>query len=127
MKRLTGVGILLFLSVTLFSQTPAFITDSLDAYIQRGINQWQIPGLAITIVKDGKVIVKKGYGVLEIGKPDRVDENSLFMIASNSKLFTATSLAKLDFEKKLSLNDKVTKYIPWFTLYDNRTTELVTI
>ena len=116
MRWLTGTGFLLFFSVSLFAQTPSFITDSLDSYIQRGMTQWQIPGLAIAIVKDGKVIVKKGYGVLEIGKPDRVDENTLFMIASNSKLFTATSLAKLDFEKKLSLNDKVTKWIPGFTL-----------
>jgi CubicO group peptidase (beta-lactamase class C family) len=127
MKRLTATGLLLFLSYFLFAQTPSFITDSLDSYIQRGMTKWQIPGLAIAIVKNGKVIVKKGYGVTEIGKPDRVDENTLFMIASNSKLFTATALAKLDFEKKLSLNDKVTQYIPWFTLYDNRTTELVTL
>ncbi|MEJ0101631.1 MAG: serine hydrolase domain-containing protein [Bacteroidota bacterium] len=127
MKWLTGTGFLLFFSVSLFAQTPSFITDSLDSYIERGMKQWQIPGLAIAIIKDGKVIVKKGYGVREIGKPDKVDESTLFIIASNSKLFTATSMAKLDFDKKLSLNDKVTKYIPWFTLYDNKTTELVTL
>ncbi|MGC4038963.1 MAG: serine hydrolase [Chitinophagaceae bacterium] len=127
MKRLIGTGFILFFSVTLFAQTPSFITDSLDSYIERGMKQWQIPGLSIAIVKDGKVVLKKGYGVREIGKPDKVDENTLFIIASNSKLFTGTSMAKLDYEKKLSLNDKVTKYIPWFTLYDNKTTELVTI
>ena len=79
------------------------------------------------MVKDGKVILKKGYGVQEIGKPDKVDENTLFIIASNSKLFTGTSLAKLEYEKKLSLNDKVTKYIPWFRLYDSNSTRMVTI
>src|SRR6266705_612824 len=79
------------------SQTPSFLTDSLDSYIQRGMQQWQIPGLAIAIVKDGQILLMKGYGVREYGKNDKVDENTLFIIASNSKLFTATSIAKLDF------------------------------
>ena len=114
---------------TTFAQTGSnsFVKDSLDKYIERGMQQWQIPGLAIAIVKDGKVIVSKGYGVREFGKPDKVDENTLFIIASNSKLFTGTSLAKLDYEKKLSLNDKVTKYIPWFRLYDSNATDMANI
>jgi CubicO group peptidase (beta-lactamase class C family) len=107
--------------------TPAFIRDSLDSYIQRGMKQWQIPGLAITIVKDGKVVFSKGYGVTELGRTDPVNENTLFIIASNTKLFTGTALAKLDFEKKLSLNDKITKYLPWFRLYDTNSTKLANI
>lgn len=109
------------------AQTPSFITDSLDSYIERGMKQWQIPGLAIAIVKDGKVIVSKGYGVRELGKDDKVDPNTLFIIASNSKLFTGTSVAKLDFEKRLSLNDKVTQHIPWFRLYDSNATNMATV
>lgn len=109
------------------SSPVSFITDSLDSYIERGMKQWQIPGLAIAIVKDGKVIVSKGYGVRELGREDKVDENTLFIIASNSKLFTGTSLAKLEYEKKLSLNDKVTQYIPWFKLYDSSSTRLASI
>jgi len=58
---------------------------------------------------------------------EKVDENTLFMIASNSKLFTGTALAQLEYNKKLSLNDKVTKYFPDFQLYDKNSTELVTI
>ena len=69
------------------AQVPAFLRDSIDSYIERGMKQWQIPGLSIAIVKDGKVIHSKGYGVRELGKPDRVDENTLFIIASNSKLY----------------------------------------
>lgn len=116
-----------FFTVQLSAQTPSFITDSLDSYIQRGMDQWQIPGLAVVIVKDGQVVLMKGYGVREIGKNDKVDENTLFIIASNSKLFTGTSIAKLDLEKKLSLNDKVTKYIPWFKLYDSNATRLANV
>jgi CubicO group peptidase (beta-lactamase class C family) len=108
-------------------KTPRFIIDSLDSYISRGMIQWQIPGLAIAVVKDGKVVLSKGYGVNELGKEVKVDENTLFIIASNSKLFTGTSIAKLDFEKKLSLNDKVTQYIPWFRLYDSNSTRLANV
>lgn len=109
------------------AQNPSFVSDSLDSYIERGMKKWQIPGLSIAIVKDGKVILQKGYGVKELGKDDKVDENTLFIIASNSKLFTGTAVAKLDVEKKLSLNDKVTQYISWFKLYDSNSTRLATV
>jgi CubicO group peptidase (beta-lactamase class C family) len=115
------------LQVAINAQVPHFITDSLDGYIQKGMKDWQIPGLAIAIVKNGKVIAMKGYGERNITTHEKVDENTLFIIASNSKLFTATSLAQLEYDKKLSLNDKITKYFPGFRLYDNNTTELVTI
>lgn len=109
------------------AQSPNFIKDSLDSYIQRGMQLWQIPGLAIVIVKDGKVILRKGYGITEMNMANKVDENTLFIIASNTKLFTGTAIAKLDAEKKLSLNDKVTKYLPWFKLYDTQSTRLANI
>lgn len=126
-KKSALVFLLTFIIKLSVAQTPSFITDSLDKYIERGMQQWQIPGLAIAIVKDGKVLLQKGYGVRDMNKKDKVDENTLFIIASNSKLFTGTALAKLDYEKKLSLDDKVIKYIPWFKLYDSNSTALVTV
>src|SRR5579871_1473689 len=111
----------------LFAQSPSFISDSLDSYILRGMKDWQIPGLAVVIVKDGKVVKLKGYGVKSVNGGEAVDENTLFMIASNTKLFTATALAQLEYDKKLSLDDKVTKYLPDFRLYDTLSTELVSI
>lgn len=118
---------LLFTSASGISQTPSFITDSLDTYIATGLKGWQLPGLAIVIVKDGKVIVSKGYGVKDIDSKQAVNENTLFFIASNSKLFTGTALAQLEYRNKISLNDKVTKYFPDYELYDKTSTELVTI
>jgi CubicO group peptidase (beta-lactamase class C family) len=115
------------------AQSPAsaagarFVADSLDQYIRRGLRQWQIPGLAVVVVKDGKVVVSKGYGVRALGKPEPVDEQTLFLIASNTKLFTGTALAKLEHDKKLSLDDKVTKYLPDFQLYDPVSTQLTTV
>src|SRR5664279_6545468 len=109
------------------STEPAFIVDSLDHYIQKGLKDWNLPGLSVVIVKDGKVIWMKGYGVRDIETRKPVDENTLFMIASNTKLFTASSLALLETQKKISLDDPITKYFPSYRLYNGTTTQLVTI
>ncbi|HTE12223.1 MAG TPA: serine hydrolase, partial [Chitinophagaceae bacterium] len=100
---------------------PSFVKDSLDNYTSRALKEWQVPGAAVCIIKDGKVVLMKGYGVKEINGTDKVDENTLFMIGSNSKAFTATALAMLDAGQagKFSLDDKVTKWIPEFAL-DNK-------
>jgi CubicO group peptidase (beta-lactamase class C family) len=109
-----------------FSQN-AFVADSLDTYITLGMKQWQIPGMAIAIVKDGQVIKMQGYGVREFGRSDRVDENTLFLIGSCTKAFTATAMCVLEYEKKLSLEDKVIKWLPDFRLYDSLATQEVTL
>lgn len=127
MKRIVFFLFLSLCFTDLFAQQPSFIADSLDAYINKGMKQWDVPGLAIVIVKDGKVVLMKGYGVRNVETKEAVNENTLFMIASNSKLFTATALAQLEVDKKLSLDDKITKYFPDYRVYDSTTTKLVTI
>src|ERR1700710_1040634 len=72
-----------------------FIKDSLDYYINRALTNWRIPGAAVCIVKDGKIVMMKAYGIKELGLPAQVDINTLFMIGSNTKAFTATALAML--------------------------------
>lgn len=112
----------ILLTANLFAQNvnrTKFIADSLDAYINRALTNWRIPGAAVCIVKDNKIVLMKGYGVKELGLNNKVDENTLFMIGSNTKAFTATALAMLEDQKQLSLDDKVTKYIPTFKL-DNQ-------
>lgn len=106
---------------------PAFVRDSLDTYVQREIQRWDIPGAAVAIVKDGKIIACKGYGVRDTLSGAKVDAKTLFMIASNTKAFTATSLAMLQEEGRMSLDDKVCTYIPDFTLYDTCATQMVTV
>ncbi len=126
--RLLGlVLILLSLHQPGSTQQPEFIANRLDGFIEIGLKDWNIPGLAIVIVKDGKVVLQEGYGVRDINSKDPVDEHTLFMIASNSKLFTGTALAQLEYRKKLSLNDRITRYFPEYKLYDATSTELVTI
>ena len=69
-------------------------------------------------IKDGKIVVDKGYGVNQLGTNDKVDENTLFMIGSNTKAFTGTALAILEQEGKCKLDDKVVKYLPDFKMKD---------
>lgn len=104
-----------------------FITDSLDVYIKREMTRWNLPGLAITIVKDGKVVVMKGYGYSDVSAKTEVTENTVFQIASNSKAFTGTSLALLEHYGKLKLNDKVKTYLPYFKMNEEWKTNEVTI
>lgn len=126
MKRL--LLLLYFLiSQSGFSQQNTFVRDSLDKYIEIAMKEWRIPGVAVLIVKDGKVALMKGYGYREEGKPERIDENTLFMIASNSKAYTGTLLANLEYEKKLNLDDKVSKYLPNFKLAESCASQLCTI
>src|SRR5579872_3683861 len=114
-------GIIIFTSTANAQHTDRskFISDSLDNYVNRALTKWRIPGAAVCIVKDGKVVMMKGYGIKELGLNNKVDENTLFMIGSNTKAYTATALAMLQTQGKLSLDDKVTKYIPEFKL-DNK-------
>lgn len=97
---------------------PDFINDSLEIYIQREMKRWNIPGVAISIIKDGKTIFLKGYGVRDIKTNQPVDENTLFQIASNTKAYTGTAVAMLQAQKRLKLDDKVKQYLPYFDLYD---------
>lgn len=111
--------LLLLHATACFSQTsvPDFVKDSLDSYVEKSLAQWKIPGVAICIVKNNEVIFRT-YGVKEMGKNDKVDENTLFMIGSNTKAMTATALAMLQEQKKLSLDDKVVKWLPNFKMKD---------
>jgi CubicO group peptidase (beta-lactamase class C family) len=114
-KKLTAFLLLLCISVAAYAQADL---KKLDAYYEKALKDWGVPGMAIAIVKDGKVIFAKGYGVKEAGKTEKVDENTLFAIASNTKAFTATAIGQLVDDGTLKWNDKVRKYVPYFELYD---------
>lgn len=116
-----------WISAAQTSTLPAFITDSLDTYISRALVNWNIPGVAVAIVKDNQVVMAKGYGVTETGGKQPVDASTLFMIASNVKAFTGTAMAMLEHDSLCSLSDKVTKWLPEFSLYDPGTTRQATL
>ncbi|RYZ00808.1 MAG: serine hydrolase [Chitinophagaceae bacterium] len=126
MKKIIPFLLLLALGTRSAAQAPAFITDSFDRYVAQGLKDWDLPGLAVVIVKDGRVVLQKGFGVRNVETRQPVDAQTLFMIASNTKLFTGTALALLEQRGKMRLDDPVTKYFPDFRLYDATTSQLVT-
>jgi CubicO group peptidase (beta-lactamase class C family) len=87
-----------------------------DAYVTATLRRFDQPGAAIAVVKDGKVVFQQGWGVRRLGEAARVDDQTLFQIASNTKAVTAAALAILVDDGKLRWNDPVTDYLPWFRL-----------
>jgi CubicO group peptidase (beta-lactamase class C family) len=98
-----------------------------DAYVQRVMQTFTVPGLAVAIVKDGKVVLAKGYGVRRMGDPAPVDAHTRFGIASNTKLFTATALAMLVEEGKVEWDKPVINYLPAFAMSDPYVTHELTV
>jgi CubicO group peptidase (beta-lactamase class C family) len=99
----------------------------LDAYIESAMKDWEIPGLAIGIVKDDRLVYSRGFGVRELGKPEKVTARTMFALASNSKAFTATALGLLVSEGKLNWDDPASKYLPWFQMHDPYATRELTV
>jgi CubicO group peptidase (beta-lactamase class C family) len=86
--------------------------------MSRAIRDWEIPGVAVAIVKDDSVVLARGFGVRRLGTRDSVDANTLFGVASNTKAMAAASLAILVDEGKLGWDDRVIDHLPWFRLAD---------
>jgi CubicO group peptidase (beta-lactamase class C family) len=98
-----------------------------EEYVNKAIKDWEVPGVAIAIVKDDRMVFAKGFGVRELNKPAAVDEHTLFAIGSSSKAFTAASIAMLVDEGKLKWDDPATKYLPGFQLFDPYSTRELTV
>jgi CubicO group peptidase (beta-lactamase class C family) len=110
-------------SVLRAQQPPA----DFDRYVQRVMQTFTVPGLSVAIVKDGKVVLAKGYGVRRMAQAAPVDGHTRFGIASNTKLFTATAVAMLVEDGKLEWDKPVTTYLPWFAMSDPYVTHELTV
>jgi CubicO group peptidase (beta-lactamase class C family) len=100
---------------------------SLDAYVARGVRDWNVPGLAIAVVKDDSVVFAKGYGVRQLGTRDSVNTHTLFANASTTKAFTSFVVELVADEGKLRLDAPVVTYRPAFQLSDPAATREITI
>jgi CubicO group peptidase (beta-lactamase class C family) len=100
---------------------------AIDATVARAMKAFQVPGMAVGIIKDGKLVYSKGYGVRELGQAAPVDADTLFQIGSNTKAFTTAALAILMDEGKIHWDDKVIDYLPQFRMYDPYVTREFTI
>ena len=106
---------------------PTGLTPEVDAYLTKALADWQIPGMAVAVVRPDRVVFAKGYGVRELGKPEPVDEHTVFDAASLTKSFTGTLAAVLVEEGKLAWDDPVRKHLPALRFPDSYLDEHVTV
>jgi CubicO group peptidase (beta-lactamase class C family) len=112
------LSVLLFVALAAAAVQAQQAPADLDAYVARAMKTFDVPGMSVAIVKDGKVVLAKGYGVRKLGDPTPVDENTLFGIGSNTKAFTAAAMATLVDEGKLDWDDPVYERLKGFQMYD---------
>ena len=135
MKRIAAAILIAFSASGAYADAPAAVTTApaaaqafdLEQDVTRTMKAFDVPGIAIAVVKDGKVIAARGFGVRKLGEPAKVDGQTLFEIASNSKAFTAAALAMLVDEGKLKWDDPVVKHLPDFQMYDPYVTREMTV
>ena len=101
--------------------------QEIDQIVENAMKVFSVPGLSVGVIQNGKVFHEKGYGVRSLNVGGNVDEHTYFGIASNSKGFTATALAILVDEGKISWDDKVKTYLPDFEMWDPYITDHFTI
>lgn len=128
MRSLLTSFITILVLTPLFAQTETKVDlKTLDQYYAKMVKDWDIPSASIGIVKNGELIFTGNYGVKEVGKNEKPNENTLYAIASNSKAFTSAMIGILVQEGKLNWDDKVKKHLPYFAVYDEWVSEQATI
>jgi CubicO group peptidase (beta-lactamase class C family) len=110
--------VLLFLPLPCCAAAEPIDTRAIEAAIRQALRAWHVPGAAVGIVRDGKVIYLAGHGLRQMGSPEPITPDTLFPIASCSKSFTTAALAILNDEGKLHWDDPVRKHVPFFHLAD---------
>ncbi len=125
MKKTKSIFILLTIFVLLANSAvdAQISTGEIDAMVEKAMKEFNVAGVAVAVIKDGKIIHEKGYGVRSIDSKQLVNEHTDFQIASNSKAFTTAALAILVEEGKLAWKDSVKKYLPEFKMYNDYVTE----
>ncbi|RUO74900.1 serine hydrolase [Pseudidiomarina sediminum] len=113
----------LLLTTPLFAQS----AETLRSTAEQTLEAFNIPGLAVVAVKDGEVILAEGFGVRDTASGDKVNADTLFGIASNTKAFTSAAIATLVEQGKLNWDDKVVTHLPEFRLADAELTAQLTI
>lgn len=116
MKKLIVLSFILLTSLSVVSGQDQIAT--LDRYVEASRIAWNVPGMTVTVVRDGKVIFAKGYGVRELGKSEKVDVDTLFGCMSTTKAMTAVALGMLVDEGKVGWDDKVIEHLPDFRVAD---------
>lgn len=123
---IAALGLVCFLCSTAANAQSGPLSD-LDAYVEQARRAFDVPGIAVTVVKDDRIVLERGFGVRRMGAPAPVDAHTLFGIASNTKAFTAAALAILVDDGKIRWNDRVIDHLPSFQMYDPYVTREMTV
>jgi CubicO group peptidase (beta-lactamase class C family) len=121
------LAVLLVCAAPLPTGAQTGLPADLDAVVERTRKTFDVPGIAVAVVKDGRVVYAKGFGVRRVGDPAPVGPDTLFGIASNTKAFTTAAIAMLAEEGKLAWDDRVVDRLPGFRLYDPYVSQELTI
>jgi CubicO group peptidase (beta-lactamase class C family) len=116
-----------FLSLNLTVTAQALNDKQIDSLVQKTMKTFDVPGIAVAVLKDGKVVHEKGYGKRSLKTNKPVDTNTMFGVASNTKAFTTAALGQLIDQGKLTWDTKVTDIIPEFKLYNPYVTSEFTV
>ena len=127
MKKSLLFIVAVFQLINVIAQTKPISAKQIDSLTELVLKTFNVPGIAVGVVKAGKLIHAKGYGVANLNTGKKVDEHTLFGVASNSKAMTAAVLGQLVDEGKIKWDDRVTDYIPEFKMYDPYVTDAFTI
>ena len=123
MKRFQSTFLVLFIFLIFNTGFTQITSAEVDALVENALKEFNTAGAAVAIVKDGKIIHSKGYGLISVDTKKPVNKFTSFAIASNSKAFTTTALAMLVEEGKINWDDKVVQHIPEFKMYNAYVTE----
>lgn len=115
----------LFISISLFSQP--LTSKQIDSLVQKTMETFDVPGMAVAVLKDGEILHKNTYGIQSVKTGLKVDENTLFGVASNTKAFTTAAIGQLVDKGLMKWDDKVNDIIPEFKLYDSYVTGEFTV
>ncbi len=124
-KKISLSLLLLFFNFSLFAQ--ALSSTQIDSLVRKTMETFDVPGMAVAVLKDGKIYHKNTYGIRSVKSKAPVDENTLFGVASNTKAFTTAALGQLVDQGKMSWDSKVNDLIPEFKLYDSYVTGEFTV
>ena len=120
--KLSKLASLALLASATFNSWAQINTTHLEEVINTSMARFDVPGMAVAVVQDNKVVFAKGFGTSNLNTHAKVNKDTLFGIASNTKAFTSAALAKLIDEGKLSWDDRVIDHLPEFRLYDSYVT-----
>ncbi len=123
MRSIRTLMVLLLSLAVLLPANSQLKPKEIDQLVQDAMDKFTVAGVAVGIVKDGEIVLARGYGLKSVETGEKVDEHTSFAIASNSKAFTSAALAILVEEGRLSWKDKVIDHIPEFKMYNDYVTQ----